>query len=187
MFKNILLLVLALSSSTFGFAQALSTKNKKAIELYNDADNYRVRGQFDQAIRLLKLAIEKDKKFEEAFYRLGLVYKNADDRIASCEAFEQGLALTSLPLKQKAYYGILGENYLRSGKYEKAKFNLEKFLAIEKNDKVKIDHALLWKSQAEYGIAHTNENLGYRVKPLSDTVNKYPMQYFRLLLLMGKS
>jgi len=40
-------------------SQTLSTKNKKAIDLYIEADNYRVRAQYDQAIRLLKQAIEK--------------------------------------------------------------------------------------------------------------------------------
>src|SRR5687768_12284742 len=45
--------------------QALSTKSKKAIELYTEADNFRVRGQFSQALRLLQEAIEKDKEFVE--------------------------------------------------------------------------------------------------------------------------
>ncbi|MBS1557705.1 MAG: OmpA family protein [Bacteroidetes bacterium] len=158
--------------------QALSTKNKKAISLYVEADNYRVRGQYDQAIRLLKQAIEKDKKFEEAYYRLGLTYKGAEDLKNTCDAFEKALALTPYPVKQKKYFYGLAENNLRSGKYEEAKTNTEKYLSIEKNDKPKIDQAILWKMQSEYAILHRNENKGYLIKPMSDTVNAYPMQYF---------
>src|SRR5882762_6761142 len=113
-------------------AQTLSTKNKKAIDLYVEADNYRVRGQYDQAIRLLKQAIERDNKFEEAYYRLGTTYRSAGDLASSSESFEQALALTPYPLKQKAYLYSLGDNYLRRGQYEKSTTSLDKFLAIEK-------------------------------------------------------
>jgi len=159
------------------FTQVSSTKNRKAIELYMQADNFRVRGQFPQAIKLLQQAIEKDSQFEEAYYRLGAIYERVDRRLASA-AFEQGLKLANSPVTQKAYRWAMGENYLRSGFYELAKSSLENYLAAEKTDKVKIDKALLWKSQAEFALAHANANAGYIVKPLSDTVNKFPMQYF---------
>lgn len=178
--------VLLLIAHSVVFAQALSTKNQKAIDLYNQADNFRVRGQFDQAIKLLKQAIDKDKKFEEAYYRLGTTYKTAGDRNSASEWFEKGLALTSFPMKQKTYLGMMGDNYLRSGQYEKARANLEKFLAIEKADRTKIDHAILWKAQAEYGLAHQNEDQGYSIKALSDTVNKHPMQYFPAITADGQ-
>src|ERR1051325_8227953 len=97
-----------------GIAQTLSSKNSKAIALYNEADNYKVRGQFEQAIKLLKQAIDKDKKFEEAYFRLGITYRVAGDRNAASEWLEKGLALVNLPLKQKVYLGSMGENYLRN-------------------------------------------------------------------------
>jgi len=168
------------------FSQALSTKNKKAIDLYIEADNYRVRGQYDQAIRLLKQAIEKENKFEEAYYRLGMTYRSAGDLGSSNDSFEKALVLSPYPLKQKIYLFSLGDNYLRSGQYQKAKSNLEKFLAIEKTDKIKMEQASLWSMQADYGLVHTGENLGYRVKVLNDTVNKYPMQYFPAITAAGE-
>ena len=134
-------------------SQTLSTQNKKAIDLYVEADNYRVRGQYEQAIRLLKQATEKDKKFEEAYARLGTTYRSAGDLKLSSDSFEQALVLTPYPLKQKAYLYSLGDNYLRSGQYERSTFNLEKFLAIEKTDKTKMDFATIWKTQASYGLS----------------------------------
>lgn len=179
------LLIFILCGITVGLAQPLSTKNKKAIDLYIEADNFRVRGQFDQAIKLLKQAIDKDKKFEEAYYRLATTYRNSGDIKSSSESFEKALELTPYPLKQKVYNFSLGDNYIRQGLYEKAKTNLEKFLTIEKTDKAKIDQVLLWKSQAEYGLAHQGENAGYKIKALNDTVNKYPMQYFPCITADG--
>ncbi len=65
------------SAGNFFFCLAqteLSTKSKKAIELYTLADNFRVRGQYEEALNLLGQAIEKDKNFVEAYYRRGLTY-----------------------------------------------------------------------------------------------------------------
>ncbi len=186
MMNKFFLLIVFLVLTAPIFAQSLSTKNKKAIDLYIEADNYRVRGQFDQAIRLLKQAIEKDKKFEEAFYRLAITQRSVGDLVSSSESFENALALCAFPLKQKTYYFLLGDNYLRKGFYDKAKNNLEKFLSIERPDKAKIDQALLWKTQAEYGLVHDHENLGYKTKALSDSVNRFPMQYFPTITADGQ-
>src|SRR5574339_51562 len=98
----------------------LSTKSKKAIELYTEADNYRVRGQHQQAISLLNMAIEKDKNFAEAYYRLGLVYFSMKQFPNAIQNFEKGLSLTTDPRKQKVYWFDLGESYLSTGEYEKA-------------------------------------------------------------------
>jgi OmpA-OmpF porin, OOP family len=158
--------------------ELLSTKSKKAIELYISADNFRVRGQFDQAIDLLNQAIAKDSKFEEAYYRLGLTYRSSSNLATASEKFEKGLSLTQDPRKQKTYAFILGESYLRQGKYDQSLLNLDKFLSLERADKPKMEQAKVWKSQCEFSIQHQNEKLPYQIKPLSDTVNAYPMQYF---------
>jgi outer membrane protein OmpA-like peptidoglycan-associated protein len=168
------------------FSQALSTKNKKAIDLYVEADNYRVRGQYEEAIKLLQQAVDKDKKFEEAYYQLGAVYRSAGDMEQSCASLEKGLALVSaFPYKQKTYFVVLGENNLRRGKYKEAQDYLDKFLAMEKTDKVKLEKANLWKSQITYALNHLQDKADYRIKVLSDTVNAFPMQYFPAITADG--
>ncbi|MFN8889907.1 MAG: tetratricopeptide repeat protein, partial [Cyclobacteriaceae bacterium] len=71
--------------------EVLSTKSKKAKEYYLASDNFRVRGQLDQAIDLLKQAIDKDPKFEEAYFRLALSYRSANNLKAASEMLEKGL------------------------------------------------------------------------------------------------
>src|SRR6267154_4459885 len=98
----------------------LSTKSKKAIELYTEADNFRVRGQYDKAIDLLNQAISKDKNFEEAYFRLGLTLKNQQEILKSCESFEKGLSLLPDFKKKNIYRYELADNYLKLGDYTKA-------------------------------------------------------------------
>src|SRR5882724_13480752 len=101
----------------FSAQTQLSTKSKKAIELYTEADNFRVHGQFDKAIDLLNQAISKDKNFEEAYFRLGLTLKNQQDIVKSSESFEKGLSLLQDIRKQNTYRYELADNYLKVGNY----------------------------------------------------------------------
>jgi OmpA-OmpF porin, OOP family len=159
----------------------LSTKNKKAIELYTQADNYRVRRQYPEAIGLLTEAIEKDKNFMEAYYRLGLVYFNMRTYPKAIEQFEKALSLTNDIKKQKVIWFDLGEAYLLEGQYEKAKEILSAFLKNEIMNRPKIERAKLNLRNAEFAIQNKKENSKYNLRPLSDTVNRFVMQYFPVL------
>jgi len=163
-------------------AQAqLSTKSKKAIELYNEADNYRVRLQHAQAISLLEQAIARDKNFAEAYYRLGLVYMTMKNYPTAISNFERGLSLTSDPRKQKVYWFDLGEAYLITGKYDQAIQYLTDFLATEKQNLQKAERANQLLNNANFAKENAEIRAAYRIRALSDTVNCFAMQYFPVL------
>jgi outer membrane protein OmpA-like peptidoglycan-associated protein len=173
-----LLILSVCSNSVIG--QSLSTKNKKAQELYFEADNYRVRGQFKEAISFLNEAISKDKNFEEAYYRLGIIYKAQENYPLASTTFEQGLFLVKEDVRRKMYLYELANVNLRHPNYKAASAFSIQFLQVEKSDKRKIDLVKVWKSQADYALAN-QVDLPYRITPLSDTVNAFPMQYFPAL------
>src|SRR5688572_19978546 len=106
----------------------LATKSRKAIELYTEADNFRVRGQFSQAIGLLNEAIKKDREFVEAYYRLGIIYMTLKDFPQAIRNLEKGLSLTDDIRKQKIFWYDLGESYFTTGDYDKAENTLQQFL-----------------------------------------------------------
>ena len=172
--------LLFISISAFGQTSTLCTKNKKAIELYTEADNYRVRGQFRQAFDLLNQAIQKDKNFCEAYYRMALVYYATKDLKKAIEWMNKGLALTSDPKKQKIFYYDLAEFHLQMGDYATAKKFSSQFLAEEKINKSKIESATLWLKTSEFGLNQKSASQ-YLPRMLSDTVNSFVMQYFPVL------
>jgi OmpA-OmpF porin, OOP family len=159
-------------------AQTLSSKDKKAIALYTESDNYRVRREYDKAIQLLKESIERDKKFEEAYYRLALIYRVQDNLPVAVRYFEQGLALTQNTPRSKYYLYDLAQTELRLGTYKNAMDYASKFLEMEKVDVKRIAQIKVWKLQAEYSLAHEKDLFDYQINLLSDTVNAFPMQYF---------
>ena len=158
----------------------LSTKSKKAIELYNQADNYRVRAQYTEALNLLKQAIAKDKNFAEAYHRLGLVYVAIKQYTEAASSFEQALQLTTDVRRKKESWYNLGEVYLLSGKYEQAKEVLAQFLQAETQNRQRIEQASRWLASATYALEHGGES-ALAITALSDTINCFATQYFPVL------
>ncbi|MEP6734812.1 MAG: OmpA family protein [Chryseolinea sp.] len=160
---------------------AYTTKSKKAIELYTLADNYRVRGQYEQAINLLNQALEKDPKFVEAYLRLGITYASMKQNTKALELYEKGLSLTNDLPKQKAFWFLMGEPYLLAGNYDKAMNVLSAFINNETMNKQKIDRATMLFKSAEFASKNKSIESNYYLRPLSDTVNEYVLQYFPVL------
>lgn len=178
----ILVLILTVASIVDGLAQAkLSSTNKKAIALYTEADNYRVRRQYRQAIDLLNQAVSRDKNFVEAYYRLGLVYFNMRVYPKAIEQFEKALSLTQELRIQKVVWFDLGEAYLLQGQYDKAASVLKQFVDNEKANRNKLDHARRNLVNAMYALENQDKTAEVRRRPLSDTVNQFVMQYFPVL------
>ena len=171
----------AVLSTSVGFAQAqLSTKSKKAIELYTIADNFRVRGQFEQAIELLNQALARDKEFVEAYYRRGLTYFSMKQYPNAITDFEKGLSLTNDVRKQKVFWFDMGELYLLLGQYDKAINVLESYIKNETQNQQRLQKAKTVLSSAQFAVQHKNEK-SFQRRPLSDTVNAFVMQYFPVL------
>lgn len=166
----------------FAIAQSpLGTKSKKAIELYTEADDFRVRGQYTQAAGLLNLAIDKDKNFVEAHYRLGLVYFTTKNYTKAIQSFENGISVTTDVRKHKVIWFDLGEAYMLTGQYQKAVDTFTEFIKAETQNKQRLDRANLFLNNAKFALQNQIENAHYQQRALSDTVNCFAMQYFPVL------
>jgi OmpA-OmpF porin, OOP family len=176
-----LFIFFCLVSGTAWAQMPLATKSKKAIELYTEADNYRVRGQFSQAIAMLTEALQKDKNFVEAYYRLGIIYMTLKDFPQAIKHLEKGLSLTDDVRKQKVFWYDLGESYFTIGQYEKAEATISQFLKAEAANKPKIARATLLLNNIAFAKENSGNTSAYKLKKLSDTVNAFVMQYFPVL------
>ena len=173
-------LVFGMTVSTIVHAQ-LSTKNKKAIEYYTQADNFRVRGQHQQAINLLQEAIKKDANFFEAYYRLGLVYMGRDNYREALVNYEKGLALTQDPIKQKVFWYDMGDAFFALGEYDKTFTLFTDFLKLEQSNRQKIEHAKQMLLNVAFAKQSSATAAKYKLRVLSDTVNHFALQYFPVL------
>jgi outer membrane protein OmpA-like peptidoglycan-associated protein/Tol biopolymer transport system component len=159
----------------------LSTKNKRAIELYTEADNYRVRFQYPQALDLLNQAIDKDQNFFEAYLRAGYCYKAMSDFDKAYEYFRDGLSVTPELRWQKVFWVELVENAMQRGDYRIANGYAGQYLDNEVINKQRIDQVRLWKACAEFSLQNIRNEISFNPRTLSDTVNAFAQQYFPVL------
>lgn len=180
---RLLCTIFILLSVVEAFSQnaSLSTKNKKAIELYMQADNYRVRRQYREAHQLLDEAIRKDENFLEAWHRKGITYLMARDFINARKSFEKGHSLTDDPKKQKMFWYELGETLFNLGEYEQADDFLTKYLAAEPVNKKGIERAKALQKNTKFAKEASKVAAAYKQKDLPDTVNRFVLQYFPVL------
>lgn len=159
----------------------LTSKSKKAIALYQEADNFRVRGEYATAEAMLKEAIQKDDDFVEAYYRLGLTYMSMRAYPKAVEIMERGLSKTSQLNLQRLFWIELGEAYISTGQHDKALSVLDNYLKSEANPSSRTARARSLRNNAAFALANKDDLSGYQIKPLSDTVNQHEMQYFPVL------
>lgn len=164
------------------FAQTqLSTTNKKAIELYQGADNYRVRGQLTEAEDFLKQAISKDKQFLEAHYRLGLVYKQQRKFLDAELSFFRAYDLARDPKKRAPVLAELSEVSIRRGDYNQTKKFAAELIAIDQWDRNRVVYARFLLKCADYAIQNPGLDKRLDPQPLPDIINAFATQYFPAL------
>ncbi len=162
-------------------AQVVSSKNKKAVEMYVEGDNYRVRFQYKEAINLLTQAIAKDKNFFEAYFRLALCYKSIHEFNKAFETLKNGLAVTPELRWQKTFWIELCDVGLKLGDYRTVAGYSDQYLQNEQLNKQVIDQVKLWNACANFSLQNMRNEIKFDAAPLSDTVNAFAQQYFPVL------
>ncbi|HMQ00422.1 MAG TPA: hypothetical protein PKC24_11625, partial [Cyclobacteriaceae bacterium] len=173
-------LVLSCTSALTAQTQ-LSTTNKKAIELYQQADNYRVRFQLAEAEELFKQAIARDKQFLEAHYRLGLVYRQQRRFLDAELSFMRAFDLAKDPRKRAPVLAELAEVSIRQGDYEATKKYASDLLLLDQWDRNRQNLARFLLKCAEFALAQEPKTISINPKPLPDVINAFATQYFPVL------
>ena len=163
----------------------LSTKSKKAAEYFAEADNFRVRGQYEEAIEWLQKAIGKDKEFYEAYLQLGLILKAQGKLEEAKEVLEQ---MAALPHATHApTYFELADLYIQMGMYELARENAQKFLNLDPRNSKRRAEAQQIIDNANFAEENAARAADFNPQPLPDEVNAFPMQYFPVLTVDGNA
>ena len=75
----------------------------------------------------------------------------------------------------------MGEPYLLEGEYEKAMKVTSAFINNETQSKIRIDRATRTFRSAEFAMKNRVADSTFNLRPLSDTVNRFVLQYFPVL------
>jgi outer membrane protein OmpA-like peptidoglycan-associated protein len=161
--------------------------NKKAVELYNVGFENARDGNYNEAIRLFREALKKDKNYIEAYLSLAGVYGQMKDYKQSIQLYEQAFAIDSnYTYELRLPYSI---NLAGLGEFEKALQSIDALLAREKmnpNTRKAAEHR---KKTYQFAVdfAKNNPNKNYVFAPvnLGEGINSAESEYFPSLPIIG--
>jgi len=164
-------------------AQSLSTANKRAIKLYEDAKKSEVDRDFDKAISLLEKSIDIDPKFAEAHQRLGMYYGTLRELKKSREHFEK--AYEANPNSPSLHIAIIeiATFELTEGNYERAQKMASKYLTMKPPARYVryTQRAKGIVSTCEFAIKGMKNPVDFNPITLNDSVNAFKHQFFPVL------
>jgi outer membrane protein OmpA-like peptidoglycan-associated protein len=150
-----------------------SIKNKRAISKYEEAIT--AYGQYNSSLALVILEdlIDNEDEFAEAYFLMGQIYTEQDNKRKAISALEKGLAInaTIFPM---GYY-MLGESYFSLAEYEKAEQAITTFTRMPKDNpnvhyraQLILESCVFAKQSMKYPVPFNPINLGTKINTEND-------------------
>ena len=175
--KQILILISAfivVCGSAMG-QNKLTTKNKAAIKLYEDARNYYGLGKAVEASNALLQAIERDNNFIEPYLLLGDLYHNQKEHLKEMEILKKAVAIDSTFFPST--YLNIGIAAFNAGLYPEAIQWLERF-KWRYSDQRSADRVKGWLEKARFATEAVGNAYELELISSGDGVNSMYDDYW---------
>ncbi len=174
-----LVLVLLLIFSVFQIVYSqtqLSSKSKKAVRFYEEGmKNYGLR-YYDAAEANLKLAVQEDDKFIEAWLSLAELYMDMRHFSESIEMYKKSISLN--PDFFPGAYLNLAELEFIDGKYSEAKEQYNKYLAYKNISEKSRRSALAGISNCDFALWSVDHPVPFNPQNMGSSINNELDQYW---------
>ncbi len=177
--KYVLLILLVFSSHMLFAQYDYTTKNKKAIQFYEEALNAFGRMDYLNAADLMKKAIDKDKKFIEAHIVLAEIYMDNGNINKAIESYHNAIAIDTdfFP----GIYFSLGQLEMMEQDFESAKKHLEKYLSYNDIKPISRSQAERALKSCKFAIKAVNNPVPFNPVDLGENINTAYDEYWPTL------
>jgi len=195
-FFNLMLFSIFMFSSCATSAQSrYSTKDKKAIKLYESAvrietthfDPNTRKVDYRSGISMLEQAVKRDPDFAEAHELLAEYYFGFRDYDKTIYHLERVLELRGNRDQTGVTYYYLAQAYYKKGAYEEALDKINKYLKIGDSREKYTSEIRLFIESCEFAIHAQNNPVAFEPLNLGPTVNTKYHEYFPTLTVDGKT
>lgn len=175
-----LLILFSILISAYSFSQnEISTKSKKAIKLFKEAENFYHSRQDKEAINKLNDAIKIDNKFIEAYLLKANIYHDNRNYLNEIDEYEKISLIDSL-YSYKIYY-FLGIAYLQIGKYENAFNSLKKVNNFKNIKSSTVEDVAKLIERADFGFNNVKNPKPFNPINLGQNINSKYNEYWPTL------
>ncbi|MEE4196220.1 MAG: OmpA family protein [Bacteroidales bacterium] len=177
--KLILLLLLLTIPFLVSAQHGYTTKNKKAINYYEEALSAFGRMDYFNAADLMHKAIKADKKFIEAHIVLAEIYMDHGNAVKAIESYQNALAID--PDFFPGVYFSLAQLEMMEQKFEQAEEHLEKYLAYKDIQPISRSQAERTLESCRFAIEATNNPVPFNPEDLGNNINTQYDEYWPTL------
>ncbi|MBI4647434.1 MAG: PD40 domain-containing protein [Bacteroidia bacterium] len=178
--NRIIIIILTIVINAGAFTQPdYSTKSKKAIALFEEAQASYNLMEYDKAIRLLNEALAKDEKFIEVYLLQAQIYNENKEFEEEIKRYHKVIEIN--PDYSPKVYLLQGQSYLRIGKYEEAKHLFEKFISFpDLDEQLKVTAQRMLKC-ADFGVWAIANPKPFALVNLGENINSPLNEYWTSL------
>jgi outer membrane protein OmpA-like peptidoglycan-associated protein len=176
---RILLLILILC--LFGYSnvysqQEIKTDSKKAIDAYNQGVKKYTLHNYNEAIGLLKQAIEADRNFINAYLVLAEVYIDDNQYENAIDAYKKAMEIN--PLFYPRGFLKQGQLEFNLARYEDSRESYKKYLELNTKDNKQIEAAKKGMKKCEFAINAVNNPVDFKPINLGPNINTNDDEYW---------
>lgn len=175
----IIFIALIALNNCSSYAQSFSSENKKAIKLYQEAQQFYQKFQLKEAEKSLIESIERDNKFIEAATLLAYVYIDQGNPEKAKAAFKSAIAISPTAIPNNLYF--LGEMELQGGNYEAAENYFTQFLTTKPSESSLIDKSKSGLDKIKFAKNAIKNPVRFEPKNLGPAINSEHAEYFPCL------
>ncbi len=185
--KNLifLLIISAINISVYSQQSELSSSSRKARAAFERGFDYYSLLQFEQAEQEFKDAISRDSDFYEAYIIMGEMLHHQKKYSESTEYLEQAKALN--PDFYPVIFYLLGESYMKIGKYKNAKENLQTFLDYELYTKNSYNQSMKYIENCDFALDAIKSPVPFDPINLGEAINSEDAEYSPVLTADGQT
>lgn len=190
-----LLATLVFSSCSTAAQAKYSSKDKKAVKLYEDAVRIEVthynpqtqRVDYRAAITMLERAIKRDANFIEAHELIAEFYMGFKEYDKTIFHLNKSLELRAGRAPSGFTHFVLAKAYYQKGNYEAALQNMETYLSIGASKEKFTPEVKLFMESCEFALYSKKNPVAFKPINLGPTVNTKYHEYFPTLTVDGKT
>jgi outer membrane protein OmpA-like peptidoglycan-associated protein/Tfp pilus assembly protein PilF len=190
-----LIFLLTLSSCASVAQTKYSSKDKKAIKLYEDAMRIEVTHfnpktqtvDYQAAIGMLEQALKRDPNFIEAHELIAEFYMGYKEYDKTIYHLNRSIELRQGRNTSSYAFFLLAKAYYQKGQYEGALKNMEKYLSIGSSREKYTPEVKLFMESCEFAINAKRNPVDFNPINLGPTVNTKFHEYYPTLTVDGKT
>ncbi|MCR4829344.1 MAG: OmpA family protein [Bacteroidales bacterium] len=183
--KLSIILMTLLLATTVVWGQDYSSKNPKAIKLYDKAQTALYQSNIDQALRLFGQALEADPDFVECHIMMGDLYYDAHKTAQAKEHYQAAARIN--PTFFTLVWKTLADIALKEGQLDEAVVDYETFIKLDVANKPRHAEAQMGIATARFRQEALAHPVAFNPVNLGAAVNSANDEYFPALTIDGQT